>query len=585
MVIKFDKRPLYGQSEKRTYKEVGEMMRIQHNISALNTHRNLGFNNTSANKALEKLSSGYKINRAGDDAAGLAISEKMRGQIRGLNMAQKNAQDGISLIQTAEGALNEVHAMLQRGRELSVQAANDTNEEVDRKFLQMEIDSIRKEITSVSQRTEFNTKKILQGSGAQGASADQISALMTKLQDTFLEAGEKMVNAGYGLNISSPKEIDVHFVAKDNGNTLGWVTSYYNETTGVSAKWELTLDTIDVIDNNMSDDELAELIAHEMTHAIMSASGMDWRSESMPKWFKEGTAEYLTGGMDRLKNDLMIQANSGNVTNYASDANIENLLKSISSGSTSNSTFYSASYATTRYLDQWISEKDPTKSIKDLMTELKTPKTLDQALQTVAGTGNDLAKFTADLTDVTKGVAFVKNFVTTDTTTGSVVAGVNSASDILGNYASNVAEADNFKYKWNEESTALSTVVLQIGANEGQTVEVKLPNISNQTLSIDDVDITSHENASAAITSFDKGIEYISKERSYLGAIQNRLEHTINNLGAASENLTAAESRIRDTDMAKEMMNFTKQNILMQAAQSMLAQANQQPQGVLQLLG
>jgi len=269
-------------------------MRIQHNIAALNTHRNLTANQSQSSKNLEKLSSGYKINRAGDDAAGLAISEKMRGQIRGLDMASKNAQDSISLIQTAEGALNETHSILQRMRELAVQSSNDTNVTSDRTAIQSEIDALSSEITRIAANTEFNTQ-----------------------------------------------------------NLLG--------------------------------------------------------------------------------------------------------------GSFSGKTF-------------------------------------------------------------------------------------------------------------------------QIGANASQSITLSIATMDASALSVDGLTLTTQTGADAAITTINDAIETVSKTRSSLGAVQNRLEHTINNLGATSENLTAAESRIRDVDMAKEMMAFTKNNILTQAAQSMLAQANQQPQGVLQLL-
>lgn len=305
-------------------------MRIQHNISALNTHRNLTFNNTQASKNLEKLSSGYKVNRAGDDAAGLAISEKMRGQIRGLDMATKNAQDSVSLIQTAEGALNETHSILQRMRELSVQSANDTNVSSDRAALQLEINSLAKEITRISTDTEFNTQKLLDGS--------------------------------FGKQVTSGATFDI------------------NKATDAGGK-----------------------VFH-------------------------------------------IGANSGQSINLS----VGNM---------------SATALGVNALD--------TKA-----TELK---------------GTD-----------------------------KIGAGIN---------------------------------------------------ISTQT------------SADNSISIIDKALNRVSETRASLGAVQNRLEHTINNLGATSENLTAAESRIRDTDMAKEMMGFTKNNILMQAAQSMLAQANQQPQGVLQLLG
>lgn len=269
-------------------------MRIQHNISALNTHRQLSFNNTQTAKNLEKLSSGFRINRAGDDAAGLAISEKMRGQIRGLEMASKNAQDSISLIQTAEGALTETHAILQRMRELAVQASNDTNVTADRDAIQDEIDQLVSELDRIAGNTEFNTQKLLDGS--------------------------------------------------------------------------------------------------------------------------------------------------------------------------------------------------------------------------------------------------------------------------------------------------FSGKVFQIGANSGQSITLSIGNMDSASLGVDSLDVSDATNANSAITAINSAIETVSTERSKLGAVQNRLEHTINNLGTSAENLTAAESRIRDVDMAKEMMEFTKNNILSQAAQSMLAQSNQLPQGVLQLL-
>lgn len=271
-------------------------MRINHNISALNTYRQLSFNNTQTAKNLEKLSSGYRINRAGDDAAGLAISEKMRGQIRGLEMATKNAQDGISLIQTAEGALNETHAILQRIRELAVQAANDTNTNNDRDELQKEVDQLLQEIDRIANTTQFNTKNLLDGS--------------------------------------------------------------------------------------------------------LSGSGL----------------------------------------------------------------------------------------------------------------------------------------------------------------------------------------IFHIGANQDQNVTLTISSMKASGLGVSGIDISSQSGANNAITTIDNAIDKVSSERAKLGAMQNRLEHTINNLGAAAENLTAAESRIRDVDMAKEMMEFTKNSILTQAAQAMLAQANQLPQGVLQLL-
>lgn len=323
-------------------------MIINHNIAALNTLRQLSVNNNAVQKSLEKLSSGMRINSAADDAAGLAISEKMRGQIRGLEMAQKNAQDGISLIQTAEGALNETHSILQRMRELAVQSANDTNTNEDRAQLQKEMDQLAAEVTRISKDTQFNTKTLLDGN----------------FTGTF------HIGANEGQNITLS-------IAELSADTLRVGTSY-------TAKG-----------NNL----------------------VDAKNTSIATW------------------------------------------KSAASG-TSGAGYYN-------------------------------------------GSGLVLAADKA-LASGTKGA---------------------------------------------------------IG-----------------------IDISSQSAAEAAITVIDNAINTVSTERSKLGAYQNRLEHTINNLSTSSQNLTAAESRIRDVDMAKEMAEFTKESILNQAAQAMLAQANQLPQGVLQLL-
>ncbi len=389
---------------KNIFKEEFQM-RIQHNISALNTHRNLAFNNTQASKNLEKLSSGYKINRAGDDAAGLAISEKMRGQIRGLDMATKNANDSISLIQTAEGALNESHAILQRMRELAVQASNDTNVTEDREALQKEVQQLKEELTRISTDTEFNTQKLLNGNFEDrvfhiGANSEQNIEL--SIGDT----------SAFALNVAEEGEVTTA------GLVIGTAAAIAH--TGTTGK---------------------TVAAGEYEY---DASSREWK-DSAGATFKDGTAQ---------------------------------------------------------------------------------------------------AK---KLEELAKGEKEVK---------------LTAAADLAAGYYDTATVGGNMLLVASE--TALTA---------GTTVHVKGVNLETQA------------GADKAITDIDAAIKKISDTRSNLGAVQNRLEHTINNLGATSENLTAAESRIRDTDMAAEMMEFTKNNILMQAAQSMLAQANQQPQGVLQLLG
>ncbi|MGG0757791.1 flagellin [Brevibacillus laterosporus] len=383
-------------------------MRINHNVSALNTHRQLGVNTGASGKNLEKLSSGLRINRAGDDAAGLAISEKMRGQIRGLEMATKNAQDGISLIQTAEGALTETHSILQRMRELAVQASSDTNEGVDRQKLQAEVDELSKEIKRISTDTEFNNQKVLDGS----------------FDDKTFHIG---ANQGQNIKLS----------INDMSNTELGVNGFKNETTH---------DDLGVIITNRDSDKDIEI--------EVAAQSADEITETTATIDKDG----------------------------------------------------------------------------------KVTITLAQ---------DDKGAITATKADVLEALKKAGLEVKSDDTTTAVDAG-----------------AFGKTYKADKVDPTDET---QIDDTKG-------------------VDISTQKAADKAITTINDALNKVSEERSKLGANQNRLEHTINNLGATAENLTAAESRIRDVDMAKEMMDFTKNNILTQAAQAMLAQANQQPQGVLQLL-
>ena len=392
-------------------------MIINHNIAALNTYRQLSVNNTATSKSLEKLSSGYRINRAGDDAAGLAISEKMRSQIRGLNQAIRNAQDGISLIQTAEGALTETHSMLQRIRELAVQAANGTNTPSDLEEIQKEIDQLKDEIDRIAQKTEFNTKTLLDGS-----------------------LGVKVVTAAGYHDVDELAEAGISFYV--SGVKAGETFSFTLNGTNLT---------------------------------VSNSSGVSQTINVGSATVTEGTT---------LKYEAV-----GLTISFTDDVNLAGTLYSVDEG-----------------------EEDP------------TPVTL--ASKQIITDGSDVV----------------------------FQIGPNADTNMSISIASMMAE--------------------DLGTGTGTTVE-----------SIRDIDVT--ENGAGFdinIQVIDKAIAQVSAQRSQLGAYQNRLEHTINNLGASAENLTAAESRIRDVDMAKEMMEFTKNIILQQAAQAMLAQANQQPQSVLQLL-
>nr|WP_164489532.1 flagellinolysin [Rummeliibacillus sp. TYF005] len=597
-------------------------MRIQHNIAALNTKRQLGINNDKASKSLEKLSSGFKINRAGDDAAGLAISEKMRGQISGLNMAAKNAQDGISLIQTAEGALNEVHLMLQRGRELAVQSANDTNTDDDRAALQKEVSQIFDEINDTAHRTEFNTLKVLKGGSLNSnPAADKISPQAKQLTEQLINStlgnAEKAVTDAYGLT-TDKYDIEVNYISEKEGGRVAWVSvvSTWNtnpdgsEIAGSRKSFptSLTLDKLDFFGDNAPWIEPDRIIAHEMTHAVMGGAIKDF--SSLPGWFTEGAAEYVAGANERVSTSLQnlaVKTKNANFSNLSgADKNdiysaLVSKLGEIDSGSyvipsseltldeSYTSDAYSAGYLATKYLDKLIKDNNASNDISTFMQTLQGGTSFDAAINTFTGLA-DGAAFEAKFKG-TDGTSFLAGLSLSGT--GSILTSKGYSDTDTGIIKDTPSSSSLFNYTWDEstgEGIDLTTATkpehfyFHIGANQGQALDIKLPDISTTNLGLEGVTIGSQDSSDKAISKFDNAIKIVSSERSNLGAIQNRLEHTINSLGTTSENLTAAESRIRDTDMAAEMMAFTKNNILTQAAQSMLAQANQQPQGVLQLL-
>ncbi|MBZ9688093.1 flagellin [Clostridium estertheticum] len=397
-------------------------MIINHNMGAMNANRQMGINASNAGKSMEKLSSGLRINKAGDDAAGLAISEKMRGQIRGLDQAGANAQDSISLIQTAEGALNETHSILQRMRELSVQSSNDTNTDSDRKEIQSEIKQLNTEIDRIGNTTEFNTKKLLDGS-AKGVSE--------------LVKGTATVNNNSGVKI----------VTAD-------------------------LDTLNTVAGTT-----ATAAAKDGAYMLVRIG--------------EATAGAYTAA------DYKVIGPDGKVS-----------------------------------ADISVTDKD------------------------------------------------------TLTFAGALITGGTTLA--VGDVVANMKVGESMTFVFGKEEAAGSdldgSIMTQIGANAGQTAFISVSDMRAEALGTKSVDVSTKFGAATAIETVNNAIKKVSSQRSSLGAMQNRLEHTINNLGTSSENLTSAESRIRDVDMAKEMSTFSKNNILSQAAQAMLAQANQQPQQVLQLL-
>ena len=394
-------------------------MIINHNMNALNAHRNMGVNNTNAGKSMEKLSSGLRINRAGDDAAGLAISEKMRGQIRGLEQSSRNAADGISMIQTAEGALNETTNILQRMRELAVQASNDTNTSSDREEIQKEIDALTEEVDRIANNTEFNTQKLL------------------------------------------------------NGNKTGKAGEVVKEAIAeVQGEFKITLKTA------------------------------------------------LTD-----KDSITIDGKTGNLTGktITNENDLEQALGSL---------FSDYTFEVTAGHDS-----------KEIIVKQKIGSYKDEIEVKVNGKEDTIDSVRTDVKGVTE----------------------------------------------RELQESEGKVTVQVGANANQSMSIEIGDMRAEALGIKTVkgetlSVETAEDANKAIEVFDAALNAVSSQRANLGAVQNRLEYTISNLDNTAENLTSAESTLRDVDMAKEMMEYSKNNILNQAAQAMISQANQQPQNVLQLL-
>jgi len=501
-------------------------MIINHNISALNTYRQLALNNSNSSKSIEKLSSGYRINRAGDDAAGLAISEKMRGQIRGLNMAAKNAQDGISLIQTAEGALQETHAILQRMRELAVQAANDTNTKSDREELQKEIDQLAMEITRIANNTEFNTKRLLNGGISE-----------TGLGENWFQIG---ANSGQSLSISIGA-----MDAKTLGVSRDIIGTEINDDAAhvEGAEFSGSADAAGLYDGNTITVAAETVGATKAKLTVTAAENTDLEGLNGSETIVinvNGTVTTVTLNSEDMPEDLeelagiIISGLTGKADVSFDASNNELTIESLSEGSSS-------------YIEI-VSDGTGVFGVGNATGSDSSIKV------TVSDGENDDYEFTG----------------------------------LQGNETELLVSSGAFKgLKITTDGAFDNSLSAQITLTLKEAKAATFNAAANTTVDAETyagIDVSSQEAASDAITTIQAAIEKVSTERARLGAYQNRLEHTINNLGASAENLTAAESRIRDVDMAKQMMEFTKNSILQQAAQAMLAQANQMPQGVLQLL-
>ncbi len=489
-------------------------MRINNNLMAMNTHRQYAINNNKAAKATEQLSSGSRINRAGDDAAGLAISEKMRAQIRGLGMASKNSEDAISLIQTAEGALSETHSILQRMRELSVQSSSDTNDDVtDRMSLDAEYQQLMSEIDDIANHTQFNGRTLLNGTvGSAGTTTPiGLAAGITVSADSTAASGT--------VNIATVADWDA----------------------GTAVAGTLTMDVA------TWDNDIAAVV---QTGPIAAGSAYN------------GTYWLLVEGSDMSAMTFSLVDNDGGV------------VASTGAMSVSPSSDYELDYGD-----------------YGAITVTLGSGASPFWLTTIAGVGSYFKYTISGGADPVPNATIGGQSVSQGDTSVTLATGVTldisglDAADWASEDALNTALFGSTSGSASVDVTAgVPGMNIQTGANTGDTMSITMDDMTADGLSISGTDIKTQGNANQAIDTINGAINAVSTQRAKFGALQNRLEHKINNLDTSAENLQAAESRIRDVDMAAEMTEYTKNNILVQAATAMLAQANQAPQNVLSLL-
>ena len=473
-------------------------MVVQHNMQAMNANRMLGITTSAQAKSTEKLSSGYKINRAADDAAGLSISEKMRKQIKGLDQASTNAQDGISAVQTAEGALTEVHSMLQRMNELAVQAANGTNSESDRQSIQDEIEQLTTEIDRVAETTKFNEAYLLKGNGRN-------TIVKINAKDAGIEGLLTGEGTGQAKFVMDELKTGTQITIGSKGYTIGTTIAAVQNEVQANSKININGTEYTVIANGQDEDETTNTFTVDTIKSFISDGDKVTIGDNKYVAMTEGA-----GNEDGIgDNDASVIS-----ANKAYELIADELVKASSVGA------------------------DP---------------------------GTSQAMITTDATGQTEATDAADKFAVDD---GKVTFHIKEGQ---------VATTQGLQF----------TLHVGADADENNKIALTIDAMDTTSLGVSGINVVDNTGAKAtyAIDAIADAVAKVSAQRSALGAIQNRLEHTIANLDNVVENTTAAESEIRDTDMAEQMVDYSKNNILMQAGQSMLTQANQATQGVLSLLG
>ena len=541
-------------------------MVVQHNLTAMNSNRMLGLTTASQAKSTEKLSSGYKINRAADDAAGLSISEKMRKQIRGLTQASSNAQDGISAVQTAEGALNEVQDMLQRMNELAVKSANSTNSASDREAIQAEIDQLTTEIDRVSETTKFNETYLLKGNvNATDAAKDtnfQYKSTDVLSQDLYYVKDNKIETVKKGTYVSGLDSNTTYYssstgakvgTACDSKNDSGKVDSknVFNGTTQYYTKDATTGTFYAVAKGTVIDTNATYYTGNANAGAVIESSMVAVKGSSVVTGDKEtkyilkdGNTVYDSNGKKLVGGDAIDGTAATDISKYYTsiDAALPKAADSVNMNGADSKNYV-----------------------------------VQSSVQFVDGDGNEIAANGLD--------KYLENDGTLKADAKLYIKTGEGVTDRAEAGQDQVKEFVDVSKKYD---VGALTLKLHVGADAtvNNQISIDIKSMSSKTLGVEGLKVDGEDDTNAlnAIETIKAALNKVSDQRSALGAVQNRLEHTINNLDNVVENTTSAESQIRDTDMATEMVKYSNNNILAQAGQAMLAQANQSNQGVLSLL-
>jgi flagellin len=585
------------------------MISINTNVTSLFLQRQLTDNTNQLSVTFARLSSGMRINSAADDAAGLQISNRLTSQINGLAVAQRNANDGISIAQTTEGALSESTNILFRMRDLSLQASNGSLSTGDKTALNKESEQLILELNRINSTTSFGGNQVFEqtDSVASGGGSEAERNILQILQSGVLAESEDIIQSVLGLTGDGSKfKIDLENVDGAGGKLAS--VSYLTTTPGTNLVMTIDLDDFSTLDASKTS-LLKSTLLHEMTHAVM-ANNMDLTS--VPTWFVEGVAEAVSGA------DARVAADISNFGVPALKAELDGIFSNNSAPLVTGidvAGVYSGGYIAMRYLEDQIGES----GIKSIMTSLSGGSTFDAALAAQGTFANNAALRTSLMTTGTVFEDFITSNINTGNTDNGAFGGLDAAGGtsraetIVGaNGASTTANFDSYFVSGDDDTsqadfapnvgwdpTSFDEVALadystaftlsgtrtdfQVGANANETIALEVAGFSSKNMGLDDVDLVN--NSQLAIKSIDDALQYIDNQRSSLGAFMNRLEHSISNLSNISENVSASRSRIQDTDFATETANLTSLQIKQQATTALLAQSNIAAESILKLLG